>query len=52
MTLAQSIVESQRGEHDTYVFTFLDFSGELDAARDAAQQRLDRRSPKSLSQVS
>ena len=26
--VAQSIVESQRGEHDTYVFTFLDFRGE------------------------
>jgi integrase len=26
--VAQSIVEGQRGEHDTYVFTFLDFSGE------------------------
>lgn len=25
---AQSIVESQRGEHDTYVSTYLDFRGE------------------------
>lgn len=26
--MAQSIVEGQRGEHDQYVFTFLDFRGE------------------------
>jgi integrase len=26
--VAQSIVEGQRGEHDKYVFTYLDFSGE------------------------